>query len=96
MSSAGSHEYVALAQCKTCGRAALYYSADVYDDFWQHWCRIDESERNSLSESKFEDEGELAAHARGILKKHPHLVHGPVHGFEWAPTGSGVVEGPPW
>lgn len=45
------HENASLARCKACGGAALYYSADVYDDFWQYWCRIDEAERAELQES---------------------------------------------
>jgi hypothetical protein len=91
------HENVCLARCKRCGSAALYYSADVYDDFWQYWCVIDEAEcAQLLEEDNDPDEPQLPIRARAMLQKHSHLVRGPVHGFEWVPPGHSVIEGPPW
>src|SRR5687768_13823870 len=91
------HENVSLARCKTCGSTALYYSADVYDDFWQYWCTIDEAERAQLLEEDDDpDEPQRAIRARAILERHAYLVRGPVLGFEWVPPGHSVIEGPPW
>ena len=82
LASQYAHENVSLAQCTGCESLALYYSADVYDDFWQYRCLIDETQR--------------PARARAILEKHARLMKGPVRGFEWIPTGFAPVEGPPW
>ena len=90
------HENVALARCRKCGKDALYYSADVCDDFWQYWCLIDESERALLMAPDEGEEPERPSRARGILGYRPTLINGPVHSFEWAPSGANVVEGPPW
>lgn len=90
------HENVALARCRKCGKEALYYSADVYDDFWQYWCLIDESERALLMAPDEGEEPERPTRAREILRRRPALIKGPVHGFEWAASGANVVEGPPW
>ena len=92
-----THENVALARCKKCCKPALHYSADVYDDFWQYWCLIDDAERELLiAPDEGEDEPQLPVRAREILARHPSLEKGPVRGYEWAPAGAGVVEGPPW
>ena len=90
------HENVGLARCKACGGSALYYSADVYDDFWQHWCKINEEERAEVLEPDHPDDPQRPARARAILESRAHLVQGPVRGFEWAPPGCAVVQGPPW
>lgn len=90
------HENVSLARCKSCGAAALYYSADVYDDFWQYWCKIEDAERAELLLPDDPDDPKCAARARAILERHHHLVCGPIRGFEWGPPGARVVEGPPW
>lgn len=92
-----AHENVALAQCTGCGALALYYSADVYDDFWQYWCTIGEEERALLMEDDNDpDDPQRPTRARAILEKHPHLMRGPVRGFEWVPAGFAPIEGPPW
>jgi hypothetical protein len=90
------HENVALARCRKCGKEALYYSADVYDDFWQYWCLIGESERSLLIAPDESEEPERPSRAREILAHRPSLIKGPVLGFEWAPSGASAVEGPPW
>lgn len=90
------HENVSLARCTRCGRAALYYSADIYDDYWQYWCVIDEEERAQLLQEDDLDERQRPRHARQILKKRDYLVLGPAHAFEWVPPGHPVIEGPPW
>ena len=90
------HENVSLARCVCCGRAALYYSADIYDDYWQYWCAIDETERAHLLAEDDADEPQRPRRARLILEKHGYLVLGPVRGFEWVPPGCPVMEGPPW
>jgi hypothetical protein len=93
------HENVSLARCRECGGTALYYSADVYDDFWQYWCRIDDAERAELLEPDDPDDPDdpqCARRARTILERKAHLVRGPVRGFEWGPPGVPVVQGPPW
>lgn len=90
------HENVSLARCTRCGVGALYYSADVYDDFWQYWCTIDEDDRAQLLEADDDDDPQRANRARAILQKRGYLRRGPVHGFEWGPPGSTVVKGPPW
>lgn len=90
-------ENVSLARCSRCGESALYYSADVYDDFWQYWCTIDEDEKAQLLEPDEDaDDPQRAVRARSILQKHRYLRRGPVHGFEWGGPGSTVVQGPPW
>jgi hypothetical protein len=90
------HENVSLAMCSSCGSKALYYSADVYDDLWQYWCLINEAEHAQLLEEDDPDEPQRPLRARKILEEHVCLVRGPVRGFEWAPSGCTVVEGPPW
>ena len=90
------HENVGLAHCTVCGKTALYYSADVYDDFWQYWCTIDEDERAQLLEDDDHDDPQRPLRARAILLNHPYLVRGPVRGLEWVPPGHAVIEGPPW
>jgi hypothetical protein len=90
------HENVSLAQCMRCGRVALYYSADIYDDYWQYWCVIDEAERAQLLQEDDLDEPQRPRQARQILEKSDYLVLGPVRGFEWVPPGHPVMEGPPW
>lgn len=90
------HENVALARCKKCGRDALCYSADVYDDFWLYWCLLDEQDREFLLQPDNDEETELPARARAVLARRATLIKGPVHGFEWAPSGITVAEGPPW
>jgi hypothetical protein len=90
------HESVSLARCDICGRAALYYSADVYDDFWQHWCTIDEVERTQLLEEYDPDDPQRPVRARAMLARHAYLVRHPVRDLEWVPPGYPVVEGPPW
>ena len=91
------HENVSLAQCTRCGAPALYYSADIYDDFWQYWCLIDEEEHAHLLEKEDDpDEPTRAVRARAILEKNTYLVRGPVRGFEWVPPGHAVLQGPPW
>jgi hypothetical protein len=90
------HENVGLARCASCDKTALYYSADVYDDFWQYWCIINETECARLLEDDDPDEPQLPTRARAILEENSNLVHSPVRGFEWVPPGHSVIEGPPW
>lgn len=90
------HESVALARCAACSKSALYYSADIYDDFWQYWCLIDGNECESLLVDDDPNEPQLPKRARAILLNHDYLVLGPVRGFEWVPPGSPVIEGAPW
>ena len=90
------HENVSLAKCSSCGSKALYYSADVYDDFWQYWCLLSEVEYAHLLEEDDPDEPQRPSRARKMLEENAALVHGPVRGFEWAPSGCHVVQGPPW
>jgi len=97
LASQYAHENVSLAQCVGCESLALYYSADVYDDFWQYWCLIDEAERQLLTqEGNDPDDSRRPARARAILEKHSHLMKGPVRGFEWIPAGFAPIVGPPW
>jgi hypothetical protein len=90
------HENVSLAQCTYCGQLALYYSTDIYDDFWQYWCIIDDAAHAQLLEAADRHESQLAMHARSILERHPYLLRHPILGFEWVPAGHAVIEGPPW
>ncbi|TWO72409.1 hypothetical protein FN976_06825 [Caenimonas sedimenti] len=90
------HENVAFARCKVCAKAALYYSADIYDDFWQYWCLIDEAEKAVLAAPDDDEEPQRPARAREILGRKSTLIKGPVLGFEWCVDGAQVLEGPPW
>jgi hypothetical protein len=96
----GFHEYVYLGRCKHCGSLALRYSADIFDDYWVYWCLIDESERAwLLAPDSTDDKGYLESapeRARKIIERHPTLIHHPVRGYEWAPSGTPVITGPPW
>jgi hypothetical protein len=87
------HENVSLAKCKECGEPALYYSADVFDDFLQYWCRIDETEQAELLEQDNKDDPQRPARARAILERHAYLSRGPIRGLERVPPGYPVVEG---
>jgi hypothetical protein len=90
-----THENVSSAQCSHCGAPALYYAADVYDDFWQHWCTLNAEDQALLAQER-EDDEQHAILAREILGRSPYLVRGPVRGFEWVPAGHPPIEGPPW
>lgn len=90
------HENVSLAVCYFCGENALYYSADVYDDFWQYWCVIDEVEMASILEDDDPSDPHRPERAREILRKRAVLLKHPVRGLSWASGGICVIEGPPW
>lgn len=90
------HENVSLVRCKGCGRIGLYYSADIYDDFWQYWCTINEAQHAQLLEEDDPNDSKLAIRARAILETQPYLLRRPGHGFQWILSGLPVMQGPPW
>ena|GEM_PF-3000082 len=90
------HENVNLARCRYCGSLALCYSADVFDDYWIYWCLIDESDRTLLLAPDDDKNPERPSRAREIIARRPTLINHPVRGFEWAPSGTRVITGPPW
>lgn len=95
------HSGVDLVSCMHCASTALHYWVDIYDDFWQYWCLIDEAERQALrmaAAAGEDDTGESVAgsKAREIIRQRPVLCRHPVHGFGWQAGSNSLLEGAPW
>lgn len=90
------HEGVELGACSHCGQDCLLYWVDIYDDHWQFWCVINETEKNQLLSPDDGDEKQLHDWARGIIKTHVVLERHPVHGLAWVQGNTCLLQGAPW
>jgi hypothetical protein len=95
------HSGVYLASCRHCESKALHYWVDIYDDCWQYWCLVSDSERQALLAAAMageDDTGESLAgpKAREFISRHLVLCEHPIHGLGWGPGANSLLQGAPW
>jgi hypothetical protein len=86
-----SHLGVGLAKCR-CGKSWLRLWVEIFDDLWDFWSPMDQSEAESVEKA---DAAQVSKVAKNIIRQHTVLSRGPIRS-EWINGANALLDGPPW